>query len=111
MSARRRPAAPPPTPEERAEARAFLPLLRYFIANPDACGKATIAHIDMTRPRRGLWLKTWATLPGFSLIVGDGYQHRLLPGWVYLDTELADEMLPDLEALAERGVRPTEATR
>ena len=57
------------------------------------------------------------TTPDGKLIVaGDftqvngTFQHDLLPGWQYTRAEVEAEMIPDLELLAERGIRPTEAT-
>lgn len=69
--------------------------------------------MDMSRPRRAVWFSTWANLPGFMRIVdgvGRRYSHECLPGWGYAAHEVRSEMIPDLEALAERGIRPTEAT-
>lgn len=74
-------------------------------------GERTVAHVDLSRPRRGEWWETWANLPGFFRINRDRYIHTLLPGWEYNRSEIRSEMIPDLEALASRGVRPTEATR
>jgi hypothetical protein len=49
---------------------------------------------------------------GFHRINGKRgrYIHALLPGWSYTQREIRAEMIPDLEALAERGERPTEDT-
>lgn len=71
-------------------------------------------HVALTGPRRGEWWTTWRGLPGLTQIVrGDGlvYTHELLDGWEYRTEEFCTEMIPDLEALAEHGVRPTVATR
>jgi hypothetical protein len=100
---------PPPTAEERAQAFAAAAALREAIADPTTMGAKSVAHIDLARPRRGLWMATWANLPGFVRSNGR-YSHALLPGWEYARNEIRAEMIPDLEALAERGVRPTEAT-
>lgn len=64
---------------------------------------------DLSRPRRGEWWTSWANLPGFVQVNGR-YRHECLPGWEYARSEIRAEMIPDLEALAERGVRPTEET-
>jgi hypothetical protein len=66
-------------------------------------------HLDLSRPRRGLWLTTWANLPGF-VRENSAYRHDCLPGWQYTRAEIVPEMIPDLEALAEKGERPTVAT-
>ncbi len=77
-------------------------------------GEKGVMHVDLARPRRGVWYTTWSNLPGFLRSLDRGgrvYTHALLPGWEYQRREVKAEMVPDLEALAERGVRPTEATR
>jgi hypothetical protein len=102
---------PPPTPEERAKAREAAAMLRLFVADPSCCGTPAITHMDLSRPRRGIWLKTWIPLPGFAMEFDVGFKHALLPGWSYTREELEAEMIPDLERLAETGERPTEATR
>lgn len=99
------------TEQERAEAAAAAVALRRAIADPSTMGERSVAHIDLARPRRGEWWETWSNLPGFTRINGHRFTHRLLPGWEYVRAEIRDEMIPDLEALAERGVQPTEATR
>ena len=101
----------PVTDIERTEAAAAAEALKHAIADPSTMGERSVVHIDLTRPRRGEWWETWANLPGFTRINRTRFTHRLLPGWEYDRTELRSEMIPDLEALAERGVRPTEATR
>ncbi|AWB21198.1 hypothetical protein DA075_09970 [Methylobacterium currus] len=68
-----------------------------------------MVHIDMSRPRRGVWIERWSGVPGFCRVNGQ-YQHDLLPGWSYARAEIKAELIPDLELLAERGERPTEAT-
>lgn len=70
-------------------------------------------HVDLSRPRRGEWWETWTGLPGFVRVNGrrGHYHHSCLPGWIYQRHEIVAEMIPDLKTLAERGVRPTEATR
>ena len=69
-------------------------------------------RIDLARPRRNKWWESWAGLPGFWRINGPRgrYLHDLLPGWSYARSEIRSEMIPDLEALTEHGVRPTEDT-
>lgn len=100
-----------PTAEEREAARTAAAALRSAIADPSTMGAKAVMHIDLCRPRRALWITTWANLPGFSRFSGPVYRHALLPGWEYRRHEIRTEMIPDLEALAERGVRPTTATR
>lgn len=98
------------TDEDRALARAAVSALRAAIADPTMMGDKIVCHIDLSRPRRGVWVTTWANLPGFSLTNG-AFRHTLLPGWEYQRWEVRSEMIPDLEALAIHGVRPTKATR
>lgn len=100
---------PPPTMFERADAAIAARALRAGLTDPSAMGERTVMHVDLARPRRGKCWETWAALPGFARVNGR-YRHVLLPGWEYTQAELAAEMVTDLEALAERGVRPTEAT-
>lgn len=109
MKTKSRPA--PPSEQERADAAVAVAALKAAIADPTTMGERSIAHLDLARPRRGEWWETWSNLPGFTRINGSRYSHRLLPGWEYTKTEVRSEMIPDLEALATRGVRPTEATR
>ncbi|WP_375454806.1 hypothetical protein [uncultured Methylobacterium sp.] len=106
---------PTPTMPERADAAAAARALRAAIADPSTMGEPQRMHIDYGRPRRGEWHVSWSGLPGFTRISGthiDGrrYQHACLPGWEYARHEIRTEMIPDLEVLAERGVRPTQAT-
>ena len=96
---------------ERAAAAEAARALRQAIADPTTMGDRRDMHVDFCRPRRGAWFTTWQNLPGFSRESGSRYTHALLPGWEYLRHEIRSELIPDLEALAERGVRPTEATR
>lgn len=102
---------PAPTEKERAEAKVAAAALRAAIADTSTMGVRSAAHVSLSRPRRGEWWETWSNLPGFTRINGSRFTHRLLPGWEYTRAEIKAEMIPDLEALAERGVRPTEATR
>ena len=99
---------PPPTPEERKAAAEAAKALRVALDGGE-WGKPSTVHFSLSRPRRGVWMTTWANLPGFRR-TGFTYQHDLLPGWSYRQSEVKSEMIPDLEALAEHGVRPTEAT-
>jgi hypothetical protein len=100
---------PPPTMKERAAAAQARSALVCAL-NGAPWGDVTVAHIDLSRPRRGLWIQRWSGVPGLYVMNG-AWCHDSLPGWQYLRQELETEMVSDLEALAERGVRPTEATR
>ena len=100
---------PPPTEEERRRAGEAARALRAAIADPSTMGERSVMHVDWCRPRRGEWHVTWANLPGFTRVDGR-YRHASLPGWEYARSEVRRELIPDLEALAEHGVRPTEAT-
>ena len=94
---------------ERADAAIAARALRAAIADPSTMGEPQTLHLDYSRPRRAEWRTSWANLPGFVRVNGH-YRHASLPGWEYARDEIQAEMIPDLEALAERGVRPTEAT-
>ena len=50
-------------------------------------GKKTVVHIDLSRPRRGVWVATFANLPGYSIENG-AHMHALLPGWQYTADEV-----------------------
>jgi hypothetical protein len=100
---------PPPTMRERADAAIAARALRAAWPHPVAMGDAQTTHIDFSRPRRGVWITRWNNVPGLAQVNG-AYQHDLLPGWQYTRAEVEAEMIPDLELLAERGIRPTEAT-
>lgn len=102
---------PPPTAEERRLAAIAAAALRRAIEDPASMGEERNAHVDLSRPRRGEWWTTWENLPGFLRVNRVRYRHRLLPGWEYTRGEVLAEMIPDLEALADRGERPTAATR
>lgn len=99
----------PPTDLERETAREAAKALRLALADKTTMGTESVVHIDYSRPRRAEWITTWSNLPGFSRVNG-AYHHKSLPGWVYSRREVILEMIPDLEALAERGERPTEVT-
>ncbi len=104
---------PPPTQEERRKAGEAAAALRRALREPATMGEQRSTHILLARPRRGEWWTTWSNLPGFRRVLGrDGrcYAHELLPGWVYTQREVRDEMILDLEALAELGLRPAMAT-
>ena len=109
MTARAPKPLPPPTMRERVDAAIAARALRAAIADSSTMGEPQCLHIDYSRPRRGEWITTWANLPGFSRVDGS-YRHASLPGWEYARAEVRAELIPDLEALAERGVRPTQAT-
>jgi hypothetical protein len=104
----------PPTAEEREKARAAVAALRLAIADPATMGARSSIHVSLSRPRRGEWWTMWENLPGFARVgrtkASARYSHTLLPGWEYARHEVVAEMIPDLEALAERGERPTQAT-
>lgn len=102
---------PAPTAEERAQAGIAAAALLAAIANPEPMGKKTVTHFDLVRPRRGEWWETWSKLPGLTRINGNRFTHSLLPGWEYTRDEIRSELIPDLEALAARGERPTVSTR
>lgn len=101
----------PPTEKDRADAKAAATALRAAFADSTTMGERSVVHLDLARPRRGEWWETWSNLPGFTRINGHRFTHRLLPGWEYSRSEIKSELIPDLEALAEHGVLPTEATR
>lgn len=101
----------PPTPQERSDAAVAVAALRAACADPSTLGEKTVAHVSLSRPKRGEWWEMWASLPGLTRINGSRFTHSLLPGWEYTRDEVRSEMIPDLEALALRGERPTEATR
>ncbi|PZO81628.1 MAG: hypothetical protein DI629_03565 [Mesorhizobium amorphae] len=103
-------ALPSPTDAERETARQAAAALRLAIADPSTMGAHSVMHVDLARPRRGEWITTWANLPGFFR-VNRHYGHECLPGWVYERSEIWPELIPDLEALAERGERPTMGER
>lgn len=99
-------------PRARRQAADAAAAIRRAIAEPSTAGERSTVHIDMSRPRRGVWLATWANLPGLTLDAGRRvYSHVLLPGWEYTPAELRGEMIADLERFAETGERPKVATR
>ena len=102
----------PPTADERRIAGEAACALRAAIADPSTMGAKSVTHVDLARPRRGEWWESWANLPGFWRINGrqGHYFHECLPDWTYARAEILAEMIPDLEALAERGIRPTVET-
>ncbi|WP_267355756.1 MULTISPECIES: hypothetical protein [unclassified Methylobacterium] len=106
---KRAPKLPPPTMLERAEAAIAARALAAAVADPSSRGERSVAFLDFSNPRRGECHITWSNLPGF-LQVNDRYSHVCLPGWEYTRAEIALEMIPDLRALAEHGVRPCVAT-
>lgn len=108
MTARALKPLPPPTMKERQKAREAAQALRAVIAREMPMGEQMTAHIDYSRCRSE-WITTWTNLPGF-LCANGRFRHVCLPGWEYTKVEVRTEMIPDLEALAERGERPVEAT-
>lgn len=99
-------------PRARQEAASAARAIRSAIVDPTTAGDRSVMHIDMSRPRRGVWLFTWANLPGLTLEAGRRlYSHILLPGWEYTPAELRTEMIEDLERFAETGELPKMATR
>ena len=109
MSARASKRLPPPTMRERADAAIAARALKAATADPSTMGQRSVMFLDLGRPRRGECHITWSNLPGF-LHVNDRYAHACLPGWEYTRAEIEAEMIPDLRALAEHGVRPCEVT-
>lgn len=83
--------------------------MRLAIRDPSTMGEKRVMHVDCSRPRRSLWIASWENLPGFRLVNGQ-YEHDSLPGWIYERSEILTELIPDLEKLAEEGIRPTQAT-
>ncbi|MCJ2092108.1 hypothetical protein MKK67_06285 [Methylobacterium sp. J-072] len=106
---KRPPKLPPPTRQEREAAAIAAEALAAALADPATMGERSVAFLDFSNPRRGERHITWASLPGF-LQVNDRYSHACLPGWEYTRAEIEAEMIPDLRALAEHGVRPAVAT-
>lgn len=106
---KRAPKLPPPTMQERADAAIAARALAAAIADPSTWGESSVMFLSLGRPRRGECHVTWANLPGF-LQVNDRFQHACLPGWEYTRAEVELEMIPDLRAIAEHGVRPCEVT-
>ena len=106
---KRAPKLQSPTMQERAAAAIAARALTAAIADPSTRGEPSVTFLDFSNPRRGECHITWSNLPGF-LQVNDRYSHACLPGWEYTNTEIALEMIPDLRALAEHGVRPCVST-
>jgi hypothetical protein len=100
---------PEPTEAERGAAAIAAVALRAALADQTSWGEQSTAFVTLARPLRGAQSTTWANLPGLCRTDG-AFAHELLPGWQYTGAELLAEMVPDLEALAERGERPTQAT-
>lgn len=99
-------------PRDRQEAASAARTIRRAIVDPSSAGERSAAHILMSRPRRGVWIFSWANVPGLTLEAGRHlYSHKLLPGWEYTPTEMRTEMLDDLERFAETGELPKVATR
>ena len=102
---KRAPKLPPPTRQEREAAAIAAEALTAALADPAIMGERSVAFLDFSNPRRGECHVTWTNLPGF-LQVNDRFHHACLPGWEYTRAEVELEMIPDLRALAEHGVRP-----
>lgn len=104
-----------PTESDRIKAGICALALRRAITDPSTMGEKQTMHVDLSRPRRGQWLTTWANVRGFMRVdcsvAGTFYQHECLPGWVYGRDEIKTEMLPDLEVLERHGMLPKAATR
>lgn len=100
---------PPVDGQQAAEAARAL---RAIVADPATAGERTVAHFDLARPRRGVWVEMWSNLPGLMRDCRSGqYTHVLLPGWQYTAYEVRSEMIEDLEHLALTGEQPKTATR
>lgn len=100
------------TNSARNNARTSARAIRLALMRPATAGERCVAHIDLSRPRRGVWLGTWPNLPGLTLDLGKrSYSHALLPGWEYTPREMRSEMIGDLEHFAETGEQPKVATR
>ena len=96
----------------REQAAAAADALRRTIVDPAAAGVHSVMHVDLCRPRRGVLLSSWSSLPGLIRErPRDVYTHALLPGWEYTRTEVRTEMIDDLEILALTGERPTASSR
>lgn len=93
---KRPPKLPPPTRQEREAAAIAAEALIAALADPTTRGVPSVMVLDLGRPRRG----------ERHIQVNDRYSHACLPGWEYTKAEIALEMIPDLQALAEHGVRP-----
>ena len=86
--------------------------MRAWLADPALGGERSVAHLDLARPRRGVWLEMWSNLPGLTRDLGShAWSHTLLPGWQYTDAEMRTEMIDDLEHFAATGEQPKAATR
>lgn len=97
---------------ERTGAPTAVVAIRLALREPESAGERCVMHVDMARPRRGVWLATWPNLPGLILDLGRRtYTHTLLPGWEYNVQEMRTEMLEDLDKLATTGELPKVATR
>ena len=95
----------------RDEARQAAAAIRAALVDPASAGTQGVVHLDLARPRRGVWLKTWSNLPGLHLDIGRrSYTHVLLPGWEYTPSEMRSEMIDDLEHFAATGEQPKVAT-
>lgn len=86
--------------------------MRTFLCDPTTAGERSVAHLDLARPRRGVWIEMWSNLPGLMRDCRTGsYTHALLPGWQYTEAEMRTELVEDLALFAATGAQPKEATR
>lgn len=96
----------------REDAKKSAATIRAALVDPAAAGERGLIHIDMARPRRGIWLTTWRNIPGLTLDRSTNtYAHALLPGWLYTPAEMRCELIVDLEHFADTGNQPKEVTR
>lgn len=99
-------------PSSRLSALSAVKKMRACLADPTLAGERATAHLDLARPRRGVWIETWSKLPGLMRDCASGaYTHALLPGWQYTAAEMRTEMIEDLERYALTGEQPKVATR
>lgn len=97
--------------KSRSEARLAALAIRAAIADRSIAGERSVAHVLMSRPRRGVWLVTWSKLPGLVMDAGRKvYMHVLLPGWEYTIAEMRTELIDDLDHFALTGEQPKAAT-
>lgn len=106
------PATDPQVAKRRNEARQAATAIREWLQDPGKGGSITTIHVLLGRPRRGMWLRTWSSLPGFMQeLKSQEFTHTLLPGWAYTPAEMKTEMIDDLDRFAVTGLLPKSATR
>ena len=66
-------------PITRLVARQAAEAIRAAISDPTSAGERAAAHLDLSRPRRGVWLCTWANVPGLTLDCGRRMYSHVLP--------------------------------